>query len=103
MIDVYLGFSQMLAVNMMRALRDDPKSTDIRITVFLPWTYDEGTEAAIETEVDDLFDGPINNETLRAHIAKYAPETLDQCEMTAANQLPTTESINLRVAQVSAA
>lgn len=97
-IVVYLDFPQMRTINTIRALRDDQRTKDIPIIVFLPWAYDEGTEAALEAGADDVFDGPIKIETLRAHIAKYAPEILDQCETVAANQMPTTESVNLRVA-----
>jgi CheY-like chemotaxis protein len=97
-IVVYLDFPQMRTIHTMRALRDNQRTKDVPIVVFLPWTYNGGTLAALDAGANDVFDGPIKIETLRAGIAKYAPDLPDQCEPTAANQTPTTESVTLWVA-----
>ena len=97
-IVVYLDFPQMRTLRTIRALRDDQRTNNVPIIVFLPWPYHEGTLAALNAGANAVFDGPIKIETLRAGIAKYAPEISDQREPTAANLVPTTETVKLRVA-----
>ena len=97
-IVVYLDFPQMRTLRTIRALRDDQRTNNVPIIVFLPWPYHEGTLAALNAGANAVFDGPIKIETLRAGIAKYAPEISDQREPTAANLAPATETVKLRVA-----
>lgn len=97
-IVVYIDFPQMRTIRTIRALRDDQRTADTPIIVFLPWKYDNATLAALDAGADDVFDGPITIEALQTGIAKQAPETSDLGEPTAAGHEPTTEAVKLRVA-----
>jgi DNA-binding response OmpR family regulator len=97
-IVVYLDFPQMRTIRTVRALRADQRTADTPIIVFLPWRYDNGTLAALDAGANDVFDGPITIDALRAGIAKYAPEIQAQSEPTPENQLSPTEDVKLRVA-----
>src|SRR5574341_1238242 len=92
-IVVYLDFPQMRTIGTIRALRADQGITHIPIIVFLPWKDNEGALAALEAGADDVFDAPTKIETLRAGIAKYAPEISDQRKPAVANHAPTTEAV----------
>ncbi len=87
-IVVYLDFPQMRTLHTIRALRDDPRTKDIPIIVFLPWTYQAATVAALDAGANDVFDGPLKVEVLQAGITKYAPHRSDECEATS-NSLET--------------
>jgi hypothetical protein len=53
---------------------------------------------ALDAWANEVFDGPLTIEAIQGAIEKYAPETSEQCQPTAGNQLDTTEAIKLRVA-----
>lgn len=97
-IVVYLDFPQMRTIRTIRALRDDQRTADTPIIVFLPWTYKTGTVAALHAGANEVFDAPLTVEALQAGIEKYAPAMSDPCQPTAENQLSTTEAVKLRVA-----
>ena len=79
-IVVYLDFPHMRTLHTVRALRDDQRTKDIPIIVFLPWTHGDGKLAALEAGANEAFDGPLKFEALQAGITKYAPEDFDQSE-----------------------
>jgi CheY-like chemotaxis protein len=104
-IVVYLDFPQMRTILTIRALRDDQRTKDTPIIVFLPWTYENGTLAALDAGANEVFDGPLRIETLRDGIEKYAPESSDPCEPAGdmltpvvANDAPTNDDVTLAVA-----
>jgi len=90
----YLDFPPTRTVRTIRALRADSRTKDIPIIVFLPWKYDDGALAALDAGANEVFDGPIKRDVLRAGIAKYIPKTFDPCEPTDASQPPATEAMN---------
>jgi DNA-binding response OmpR family regulator len=104
-IVVYLDFPHMRTIGTIRALRDDQRTANTPIIVYLPWKYDKATLAALDAGANEVFDGPINIEALRAGIAKYAPETFDPCEPASdtstpagADDAPTDDDATLAVA-----
>lgn len=98
-IVVYLDFPQMRTIRTIREIRDDRRTKHIPIIVFLPWAYDEGTMAALDAGANDVFDGPITIEALRAGLEKYLPSTPELGQTTATDEASATESvIKLRVA-----
>jgi len=97
-IVVYVDFPQMNTIHTIRALRNDQRTGDMPIIVFLPWAYTEATLAALNAGANAVFDGPITIEALQSGIAKYVPAESEQGEPTAENHAPSIEAVKLRVA-----
>ncbi len=79
-IVVYLDFPHMHILRTIRALREDQRTKDIPIIVYLPWKHGNATSAALDAGANEVFDGPLKIEALQAGITKYAPERSDQSE-----------------------
>ncbi|HKR58667.1 MAG TPA: hypothetical protein VJS64_02950 [Pyrinomonadaceae bacterium] len=93
-IVAYLDYPEMRTIRTIRALRDNQRTKDIPIIVFLPWSYEAATLVALDAGADEVFDGPLKIESLQAGITKYAPPTPDRSETT----VETAKVVKLRVA-----
>jgi DNA-binding response OmpR family regulator len=78
-IVVYLDFPQMQTLRTIYALREDQRTTNIPIIVYLPWKFTDATSASLKAGANEVYDGPLTFKALAAGIAKYVT-THDQCD-----------------------